>query len=352
MPLMTEVWPAPLEIETIIRERVMRGGFCFSARKYRGPVWKYDINQAYAAAMRDAWLPAGRCIETPKYHPYALCAIYRVTARKRGDKTPFYVRDSEGKGTVALGDMRDVWITSSEYAQLKAEKWAIEVHQGYFWDNAFRMVEYVGRLEHLRVNAPAGPKSAQGEMMKALGNNSYGKTVEELGGYELVMAAERPEGYFNYLDIDNPVQHLWFKFSEPQMREYHQPQIGAFITAHVRMVVRRAILEAPQEWLYADTDCVMYSKPVELPIDPLKYGYWKVEAEGEEFILITKKVYAVADGSEKKAKGLNTRSLTISDFVKWYDGEAPMQTQVQRNNFVSVMSGNDMFVNRTKTGQR
>lgn len=351
MPLNVQCWPAPLAVEQIIRKHVMRGGFCFCARKYRGPVWKYDLNQAYAAAMRETWLPSGRVIHTREFQKYARCGIYRVSARKRSNTVPFYVCDSDGKRFTALAEMMNVWLTSTELAQLMAERWIIEIHEGYYWDDAFTMREYVDRLEHLRMNAPGGPKSAQGEMLKAVGNNSYGKTVEELGGYELVMAAERPEGFFNYMDADEPIQHIWFKFGVPQAREYHQPQIGAFITAHVRMVVRRAILEAPDAWLYADTDCVMYSRPVTLPIDPKKYGLWKVEAEGDEFIVIAKKVYATADGTDRKAKGMTVKRLTVDDFVKWYDGTAPRERQIQRQNFVSVMSGASMFVELEKSGQ-
>lgn len=251
-----------------------------------------------------------------------------------------------------FGEIVRSWITSIEYQQLKAEGWAIQVHDGYYWDQFFTMQDYVNRLENLRVNAPGGPKSAQGEMLKAIGNNSYGKTVEELGGYELVMSAERPEGFYQFLDDDATFNHIWFKFGVPQMREYHQPQLGAFITAYVRMVVRRAILEAPEAWLYADTDCVMYTRPVQLPIDARQYGKWKIEAEGEEFYVIAKKVYAKVDGTEKKAKGLNVKRVSMGDFARWYDGTAPMQDQIQRQNFVAVMSGADMFVQRTKVGQR
>ena len=326
---------------------------CSPDLKYDGPAWKYDLNQAYAAAMRETWLPAGRCIRTREFHPYAHCAIYKISARKRGDKTPFYLCSEDGIAMAVFGEIVRSWVTSSELEQLKAERWAIEIHEGYFWDDKFAMTEYVNRLETLRMNAPGGPKSAQGEMLKAVGNNSYGKTVEELGGYELVMAATRPEGFFNYNDIDDEnLQHIWFRFGVPQMREYHQPQIGAFITAHVRMVVRRAILKNPEKWLYADTDCVMFSCAVDLPIDPKVYGKWKIEAENEDFLVIAKKVYAMRDGSEMKVKGMNVKRLSMRDFEKWYDGEPPEQTQTQRQNFVAVMSGHDMFVTRRKVGQR
>lgn len=351
MPPDKLAWAPPYAIDKIIRNHVMRGGFCFASRKYRGPVWKYDINQAYAAAMRDAELPCGLCTRTLRHVPGA-CAIYRVDARKPSNKVPFYLRDARGVGMAIFGAIDDAWITSSEYDQLRAESWHVDVLEGYYWSDSFTMREYVDRLENLRIGAPGGPKSAQGEMMKAIGNNSYGKTVEELGGYELVMAAERPDGFYQYQDGADPIQHIWIKFNVPQCRDYHQPQIGAFITAHVRMVVRRAILEAPDAWIYSDTDCCMYSRPVDLPIDPGKYGKWKIEAEGESYYVIAKKVYAATDGGDMKAKGLTIKKLSLEDFAAWYDGRPPTMKQIQRQNFVAVMAGGDMFVEREKVGQR
>jgi hypothetical protein len=352
MPANVRVWAPGFALEQIIRTFVMRGGFCFAARQFEGPVWKYDINQAYAAAMRDAFLPAGRATECKTVHPYANAAIYRVTARSKSNRIPFYCRDAEGKAHFALGEINS-WLTLSELDQLKAEKWSIVVHEGYFWDETFNMSELVGRLEALRMADPDGPSGAQGSMMKSLGNNSYGKTVEELDGLEILMSMERPaDDFFNYQNADDTIKHLWAKLGEPHVREYHQPQIGAFITAHVRMVVRRAILQAPEAWIYSDTDCAFFDRPVSLDIDPKRYGKWKVEAEGELYRIITKKVYASFDGKQQHAKGMNVKRLSMADFENWYNGSPPTQTQVHRQNFLSVMTGADMFVQRVKVGQR
>jgi hypothetical protein len=367
MPENVECWAPPYAVEKIIRNHVMRGGFCSASRQYVGPVWKYDINQAYCAAMREATLPAGRCIRTDEYTADK-CGIWLVTARHPENRVPFYIRSDKGVGVSVLGEIPGAWLTSIEVEQLERERWDIVIADGYYWDSSFTMRPYVDALEQLRINGPGGPKSAQGEMMKAIGNNSYGKTVEELGGYEVVMAAERPEGYFQYQNESDELQHIWFKFGEQQSRDYHQPQLGAFITAHVRMVVRRAILVDADAWLYSDTDCCMFTRPVALDIDPGRYGAWKIEAEGEHYRIIAKKVYCALDGSEMKAKGMTiskpapvwndaankweVRRLNMDDFARWYDGKSPRIKQTQRLNFVGVMSGGDMFVERVKVGQR
>lgn len=353
MPEGVTVRDMPYSATSAVRDEVMRGGYCYCNKKYEGPIWKYDINQAYAAAMREAWLPSDRCYYTKAESRYAKCAVYRVEGVKLGNTIPFYCTDYKTKEKIQALDSFHAWITSLELKQLRLERWHLTVHEGWAWEDGFKMTEYVDKLEDLRVNAPGGSKSAQGEMIKAIGNNSYGKTVERLGGLDIVLSAEKPEGYREYQCSEDEIQHIWFKIGAPQIRDYHQPQLGAFITAHVRMQVRRAILLNPEDWLYADTDCVMFSsKPVGLDIDPARYGAWKVETEGENYRVIAKKVYANFGASEKHSKGLNVKKLTDNDFIDWFNGKAPVQKQVQRQNFIKTMTGADMFVNRTRLGER
>lgn len=363
MPQFVECWKPPAQALRAIRDQVMRGGFCFCVHRYSGPVWKYDLNQAYAAAMREAKLPAGRCIYSVNLHPYADVYIARVRAHNAHNRIPFYYRDMEkGRSVFGLQEIGETWLTSIEIAQLKREGWQVEIFESWFWESGFKLKEYVDRLETLRIGdglSPAGtrdPKDAQGEMVKMIGNNSYGKTVEQLDGLELILSAEQPEGFSPY-PVDNDdalepgLEYVWYKIGTPMLREYHQPQIGSFITAQVRMVVRRAALLNPDAWLYADTDCVMFKQPATLDIDLKRYGAWKVEAEGERYKIIAKKVYTSDDGKTRHAKGMNVRKLTDEDFDKWLSGTAPRQKQMHRQNFVKVISGFDMFVEREKVGE-
>lgn len=366
MPITTQVWEPPYSALTVIRDQVLRGGFCWYVKKYHGPVWKYDLNQAYAAAMRETFLPAGSCTWTDYKHPYARVAIYRITAQHKTNIIPFYYKTVAEKGREAEArfdtrEIKDTWITSIELAQLERERWNIKIHESYFWDEAFTMTDYVNCLEKLRQSSPDGPNGAQGLMVKAIGNNSYGKTVESLDGIELVMSAAQPEGFAEYQAEDDAFQHIWFRFVKPVLREYHQPQIGAFITAHVRMVVRRAALLDPQSWLYADTDCVVFSRPVEIHCHPSQYGMWKEEVAGEDYRIINKKVYAsnktkvnergIVVPSVAHCKGLNVNRISAEDFTRWFDGVSPRQAQLQRQNFVKVMTGAKMFVEREKYGE-
>jgi len=340
-----------LKVIKIVRDFVMRGGFCFCVNKYEGLIWKYDINQAYAAAMRETDLPSGRCTHLKGESKYARCSILRVSGSNKRNFVPFYHKTMDGK-SVFSNTIVDSWITSNELSQLRREGWNIKVVESYNWDESFRMKHYVDKLEQLRTNAEGGPNSALGQVMKYIGNNSYGKTVEELDGLDLIMSNEQPEGYHEWDDEEATVSNIWFRLGDITDREYHQPQLGSFITSYVRMQVRRAILLNPNAWLYADTDCVIFKEPVKLNIDPKIYGLWKEEAAGENYRLITKKVYADFGAKTKHAKGINVKRLTNDDFINWYNGIPPVQTQIHRQNFLRVMTGFDMYVERVKTGQK
>lgn len=355
LPPTVECWKPPVKALRIIRGQVMRGGFCFCVHRYRGPVYKYDLNQAYAAAMREAKLPSGKCFWSKVPNKYADTYIAKIRATNFKNRIPFYYRDMEkGRSVFGLQDIGETWLTSIEINQLEKEGWEVEILECWNWSEKFSLKTYVDKLEFLRTGEGRDPKDAQGEMIKYIGNNSYGKTVEQFEGLELVLSSEQPEGFAPYMLENDSLEYIWFKFNEPMLREYHQPQIGAFITAHVRMVVRRAALLDPDSWLYADTDCVMFkqTQTAALDIHAKRYGAWKIEEEGTEFLIAAKKVYTSADGKTKHAKGMNVRRLTVEHFEKWLAGEAPIQTQIQRQSFVKVLSGFDMFIERTKTGEK
>jgi hypothetical protein len=120
------------------------------------------------------------------------------------------------------------------------------------------------------------------------------------------------------------------------------------------MVVRRAALLSPDTWLYADTDCCIFSSDVtsQLDCDPKRYGAWKIEETGANYLIVGKKIYQNLDTKVGHAKGLNVKRLTNDDFSDWFDGIPPEQTQIQKNNFLSVMRGAEMFRSQKRSGTR
>lgn len=377
IPDETTIYPPKVECMDLIRTYVMRGGFCYCVRRYQGKVWKYDINQAYAAAMRDALLPAGGCFHSSRgVHKFARVYVARIDARNPRNKIPFYHRglhNGRVRSLFSATEICDTWLTSIEIEQLQREGWSIKIHESWAWEDVFNMKDYVDKLERGRVNAPGGPSGPQGTVYKNVGNHSYGKTVEQLEASEYVLAQACPEGFVPfYGNNDQPLEHVFMrKLEDVPSKDYHQPQIGAFITAHVRMVVRRAALLSPDTWLYADTDCVVFASDVtgKMDIDAKRYGAWKIEESGTPYQMIAKKVYGEYeqefDGQDPEdftgpaspfrkysAKGMNVKRLHPTDFYEWFKGAPPVQTQTQRNNFVSVMQGVEMYRSQVRRGTR
>jgi len=351
------VWKPNKELAPIMHGPAKRGGYCWIARQYVGPVWKYDLNQAYAAAMRDEKLPCGSCVKTDGYVADKP-GVYRVTfSRDKRTLVPFYYRDEEtNAGKFTSGAEATTWLLSTEIEHLREDGWTLEIERGYYWSQSFNMREMVDELERLRFSDPSGPSGALGTMCKIMGNSAYGKSLEVLDGLELVMAAKKPPGGFTRLSEDPEHANIYFRHGDAFPRVYHQPQIGCFITAHVRNIVRKAACHAPGAFIYADTDCVVFSKKVHhLDVDPRRYGAWKWESDGTRFYFIAKKVYfgdaeKEGDAPTKHAKGLRVRELEKEQFEKWFEGAPPTQTQTQRRNFLKVMAGQAMFADMTRNG--
>ena len=342
--------PAEEEAEQVIRQFLNRGGFVFCRGKYDGPVWKYDINQAYAAAMRECAMPCGSML-WDRFGPEDTTGAYMVklSAIRPDNVVPWYVKVEDAQGriraTYARTVIRDAWVTSDEHRQLISEGWQIEESEHWAWARTFTMRDFVDHLEAMRAQAPGGPQGPTGRMVKAIGTNCYGKTAEQPDGIEYCLARECPAGFLPWYEDDDadPIEHVFWRPQEVAPKPHQKPQIAAFITAHVRMVLRRAALLDPSAWLYADTDCVMFSRDMShcLDIDPTRYGAWKVESAGEHHRIIMPKVYQSA--RKTAARGMNVQTLTGEHFDNWFKGQAPNQTQVQLRNFLDVMRGAEMY---------
>lgn len=357
IPERVVVKPLDDQAEEVTRQFLVRGGYVFCRGKFDGPAWKYDLNQAYAGAMRDCALPCGSML-WDRYGPEDTTGAYmvKVHASNPRNRVPFYCKKLDELGrvraTYARTRIEGAWITSDEHRQLMAEGWEIECEENWTFARTFTMRAFVDKCEKLRQNAPGGPQGPTGRMVKAIGNTAFGKTAEAADGIEWCLAAERPDGWLDWYEGDDaePIEHVYWRASEPRPKPHQQPQLAAWITAWVRMQVRRAALVAPDAWLYADTDSVIFSRDVTelLDVHPTRYGAWKVESAGERHRIIMPKVYQGPNGI--KARGMDSYQLTGEHFERWMQGEAPRQTQVQLRNFLDVMRGAEMYRAVTRRG--
>lgn len=355
MPENVRVYPPQPELFDILHDKAKRGGYVWLQKQFKGKVWKYDINQAYAGAMRDCNLPSGTAINCGPHYQREWPGVYRCKiSRTDPSPIPFYYRDSE---TEAAGfangkTVTDTWIMSNEVQHLLEDGWNIEFVDGWYWEEKWNWKDAVDKCEAVRYTDPGGPSGPLGTMIKQVGNSGYGKLLERLDGVSYVFAAKQPEGYVQWhSDTVDKQSPIYMKQEEPFRALYHQPQLGCFITAHVRIQLRAAALTMPHAFVYGDTDGAAFTEPNPyLAIDAKKYGLWKTECEGLEYIFIGKKVYCGTEDGVRHAKGLRIKELETKDFEYWLRGTIPKQVQLQRNNFMKMATGEPMFRNLTRTG--
>lgn len=351
LPEGVKIWPVRGYWERIMREAVMRGGYVHTERQFDGPIFSYDLNQAYAAAMRETALPCGNHFQAIRYQK-GYPGIYTVTISRDPAAglaaIPFYCVTDDGDRIYTRGDAPVATaITSIEIETLRSFGWTVAIKLGLFWKTNFSMTEMVDRLEVLRTTcrtpelcdrngACKCPTDPIGTLCKSLGNNAYGKTTEQFGNLDIVIAHDAPDDSWKPFAPENPDLDLYWCRQSPEERRpraYHVLQLGVFITASVRMKLYAAAMQSPENFLKADTDSVTFSAPVALDIDPKRYGAWKVEAAGTRAIIIGKKTYATFDSDgtfHAVCKGISPKLLTVADYEKWIvTGEPPEQEMIQ-----------------------
>ena len=348
MPEGAQVWPSPGRAHDLIQKYGKRGGYVFTARSYMGPLWSYDINQAYGAAMRETALPCGFCSATQSFDEDAPGVYVATIARAKKKAHPFYARQIcddpalDGGAVECYGEELRTMLTSDEVRYLREDGWSVRVHEGWVWMGSFTMKAMVDDLEHLRSTCAGGPSGPIGTLAKAIGNHSYGKTGENISNEQYTFAADQPSPDAQLLNpIDPDMRYFWFEIrdGEERRKRYHRPIIAMFVTASVRMKLLRAIDGAPREFIKADTDSVSFNAPIaHLPLSKTVYGAWKEEYAAAPAIVIGKKTYAIrkplaVEGPQNYTyvvKGLRVRELRYHDFLRWYEsGVPPSQPQIQ-----------------------
>ena len=144
--------PHPRLLE-ILNGPIKRGGYCWCQRQHVGPIWKYDINQAYAAAMRDAELPAGDYAWCREYVPN-LPGVYEAGIfRATPSPVPFYYKlekDGGKAGRFTTGRRKvTTWLTSIEIEHLLRDGWDITFYGGYLWQDSFNFSDVVFEHHHI-----------------------------------------------------------------------------------------------------------------------------------------------------------------------------------------------------------
>lgn len=353
------IWEAPAFAKALI-EGAKRGGYVWTAGRYRGPAYGYDINQCYAAQMRNP-LPCGRAVRVRRENPGKL-GIYRAIVYRRTPEryVPFYATRVRSNERLYIDGSQPelVYLCTPEVVTLRELGWKVDVLDGVCWSESFNMSPWVDELEAER--ARLGPKSPGGLVVKSIGNNAFGKTLEGAHPMRTLISRTRPDGGVALMPEQSAV--VWGVKEEKDEPEYHRPQIGVFIMAYGRCQLMRTAAKAPAYFLKADTDGITFARDMRdmLWIDATRYGAFKCEYEATEIMIFAKKCYCYAGADAREVlervqadpygveeicgmKGIRARELSWEDRIAWFSGNPPSQKQIQVNNVIKQLSGAPMY---------
>lgn len=346
----------PEKCRDAIHKSAYRGGFVWCAKQHFGKVWHYDINQAYGGAMRSTQLPCGSIARTTRYRENQR-GIYLVSGQwTTPAQIPFFATSIDKNGKAYRSNFYTkiidrCWLCDIEIEQLRSEGFVFQVYDGWVWSDTFDFSDAVNDLEKMRSQA------AQGDpihlIVKAIGNTAYGKFADQGADFEYCISKDKPQGvgWFQYDPFETEKQNLWCRHTknERYYNALYQPQIAAFVAASVRCQVRAACQREHENFLYADTDSIILSKPANaLDLDSKKYGSWKTVSAGNKYIIVGRKVYADLDSEQVKTTAVH--NVTIEEIKKWYDGEPPKKSMLARRCALQTVFGFDMFYELERRG--
>lgn len=351
------IWQAPPGCLTLLRQ-ALRGGLVYCREAFRGQAWQYDINQSYTHQQRNP-LPCGRCSQTWEYDATRLGIYECVIQRMAGTPLPFYCLDCTTDTMVQTDGSLPVQtvILSPEIELLRRLDWSVTVTHGWTWTDSFTMSELANQLETARATCEGGPKGPIGTMIKAIGNNAFGKTLEQVDGMRYRFSSIQPGSAFHHYAAEIPATDtLWCALEDTEPADYQKLQIGVFILAYGRIQLYEQIARHGADVLYSDTDCLITRRDItdSLDIHPSRYGAWKIEQTGQYVFVLNKKAYAWparSAGRVKHWKGLHTREISYAAYERAYThGEVPAQPQLQRRGIMRVVCGLPMFGELTRHG--
>ncbi len=258
------------------------------------PVWEYDINSAYPAAIaklpnlaRGVWQ---RHEGDPGDRPFA---VYRVTVTTGELVAPNPLFFRTRKGSICYPPVVTGWYWSPEIAATRKylEKYGGEMVIHEAWEfvrdpDAPLPFDFVGSMYAKRQVAKRNKEGVQIAYKLTL-NSLYGKLAQQVGwvAAEGVKAAKLPP--------------------------YHQLEWAGFITSYARSLILQAITLDRDSIIATETDAVFSTRPLDLPVND-GLGAWK-ESKFNSLTYVQSGLY-FADSEEEgpivKCRGVDKGSIT------------------------------------------
>lgn len=321
--------PEVMEVHEASKIAYAGGRFeLFKVGRIEGPVYGYDINSAYPAALAKA---PSLGVEHGEWHwvsnPTEIeeFGVYRITYRHMGNPKPIefaamplFHRDK--RGSITFPQVTNGWYWSPEAACVhalgKRYPGSVEIHEGWVWrhDNT-RPFEFLEDMFHERLRL--GKKNVVSMPYKLGPNSMYGKLAQRVGYDEKNRLPPRS----------------------------HCLPLAGWITSNCRAQLFRVMAQMPMHALVAvETDGIYTTQP------PEKFnldfgdglGQWGTDRY-DEMLYLQSGVYHVREGDTwkpPKARGLDIASVSQSIVSEYFQGllpgDFPPLTVQMRERFIGL----------------
>lgn len=190
-----------------------------------------------------------------------------------------------------------------------------EIVTGYLSAEYSRFDNFVSVFSREKIAAKKAHDKTGELFAKLILNSAYGKLAanpENYFDYQFLMDGENiPCGW--ELDEDYGWMFLIRRPSPIRSSSYFDVATAASITGAARACLLRALATATEP-IYCDTDSII-CKAINLPISPTKLGAWKLEGEGDNALIISRKLYCVTQKKELVKSASKGVQLNLQNFV-------------------------------------
>lgn len=285
----------PVLPETLDNEirKAYRGGFTYADPRYSGKPTKsglvLDVNSLYPHIMYSSLLPYGEpeyvsgYVEPTKSHPLTIFSL-TFTAKIKPNHIPcIQIKGSAMfTGTEYLSEIVDP--TTLTITNVDLELWeehydidVISYDGGYRFHGVEGVFDrYIDKWSKVKQESKGGRR----EIAKLHLNSLYGKF------------ASNPNVTGKIPTLEGDI--VRFHTGPEETRPPVYTAMGVFITAYARALTIRAAQANYDTFAYADTDSLHLLRddvPVEIDVDPVRRGAWKLEYRFEKAVYVRAKVY-------------------------------------------------------------
>ena len=269
----------------------------------------YDINSLYPSVMKENEYPL---IENKNYryvnrfYPDVL-GYYYCNIESPDMHIPLLpYRTAKGKLIFPVGKWQG-WYYSPEILKARELGYDISIRKGYvFEDTGYIFRDFVNHYYNIKSHSTGAKKA----IAKLVLNSLYGKFGQRHVFDEFIIDDDEKARY-NYIPSLNLSRRKRISYSK-----YQHTEIAGLITSYARLKLYSLFEKAGMDSVYyCDTDSIITSS---LMKTSSALGDIKEEADIEEFIALSPKVYAYTESNKEKvvikAKGLDSKRLSFADF--------------------------------------